>query len=395
MSEKEKFATVGAFYEKEFHEKGVLAIFAPGRLEILGNHTDHNHGHCLVAGCSLGIRGYAAKTTDHLVSVASLGYGRFAFPVTDLGQKDAEKSSSIALTRGVLAYLKNLGYAVGGFHAALSSDIFPGAGVSSSAAYELFIGEAVNLLFNEGKIARIDLAKAGQYAENVYFGKGSGLLDQCGSSFGAVQYLDFKNPDKPLVEPLIWPDWKLRIVLVNPGASHAGLSDLYSEMPLDMKKVAKTVFGKEVLGDVQPAEFFSRIHLDNPEITERQRLRAIHFFEEDARVLRAKEALLNDDRGRFLELERETSLSSTYLLKNAMIPSNYKGSPLEAVERAYPVIGEGASRVMGGGLVGSTINFVPEANFAEFMKVLQGFYGEKKVVEVAIPPVGACPVVLS
>jgi galactokinase len=358
-------------------------------LEILGNHTDHQHGHCLVAGCSLGIQGAVIPSDDELVSLTSIGYGKFVFPVGDLSMKEQEKGSSIALTRGVLSALAKTGYHVGGFRAVISSDIFPGAGVSSSAAFELFIGEVINDLYNGGQIPRLALAKAGQYAENVYFGKASGLLDQCGSSFGGIQFLDFSDFANVQVTPMPYPKWDLHLVLVNPGASHAGLSDLYSEMPNDMKHVAKTLYGKAVLEEVDKDEFYSKIFLDNPAINDRQRLRALHFMNEDERVLRCKEAFVEGNIPLFLEMERSTELSQMALLHNVMIPGQYHGSPLEAVCRASSVLKKGAARVMGGGLVGTTLNFVPEEEFSAFMAKMVGFYGEGKVVEVSIPELGA------
>lgn len=387
----ESFVKAEKLYLSSFHEKSALRLFSPGRLEILGNHTDHQRGHCLVAGCSLGIHAVIKKAEDGLVCIASEGYPRFCFPENDLSMKESEKFSSISLVRGVMGSLKKMGYRVGAFRAALNSDIFSGAGVSSSAAYELFVGEAMNALYNEGKIPRIDLAKAGQIAENQYFGKASGLLDQCGSSFGAVQYLDFKDAANPSVSPLLFPlDWNLSIYLVNPGGSHAGLSDLYSEMPLDMKRVAKEMFGKEVLSEVPEKLFYSKIYsADHQEIPLRAKQRALHFFGEERRVDLAKESFYNGNRALFLALEKATELSQESLLHNVMVPSHYEGSPLEAVNRAKESLHEGASRVMGGGLVGTTINFVPITEKEAFLKSMRAYYGDKKVVEVSIPVRGA------
>jgi galactokinase len=288
-----------------------------------------------------------------------------------------------------LAALKEKGYQIGGFRAAINSDIFAGAGVSSSAAYELFIGEVINDLYNGGRIPRLELAKAGQYAENVYFGKASGLLDQCGSSFGGIQFLDFSDFKAVKVEAMPYPKWKVHILLVNPGASHAGLSDLYSEMPNDMKHVAKVLFGKEVLEEVPMKEFYAKIFSANPELNERQRLRALHFFSEDARTIRCKEAFTKGNFDLVFEMERETQLSQMALLHNVMVPGHYEGSPLEAVNRANEVLREGSARVMGGGLVGTTLNFVPESEYAAFMATMSAYYGADKIVEVSIPEKGA------
>lgn len=389
MKDEEAFRRADVLFKESFQKDPEQHFISYGRLEILGNHTDHQHGHCLVAGCSLGIKGAVRKSADGLVSVASEGYGRFAFPAKDLGVKENEKFHSIALARGVLAGLVKQGYKVGGFQAAINSDIFAGAGVSSSAAYELFVAEVENVLYNGGAIDRLSLAKIGQYSENVFFGKASGLLDQCGSSFGGVQFLDFSDFQNVKVSSLPFPHWDLHIVLVNPGASHAGLSDLYSEMPNDMKFVARTLFGKEVLEEVSPREFYSKIFLPNPAIKERQKLRALHFFEEDSRVLRGKIAFAEGNEMAFLELERATELSQMALLHNVMVPEQYQGSPLEAVNRANETLVRGSARVMGGGLVGSIICFVPSEEYPSFLSSMRGYYGEEAVVEVEIPFQGA------
>lgn len=388
MSGRKDFVSIIAGFNKEFGGQPAGCLFSPGRLEILGNHTDHNHGSCLVAGCSLGIR--AAYDKGERVTIVSEGYGKIEFSLSDLSPKESEKGSTIALSKGVLRGLADKGYRIGGFKAFLCSDIFPGAGVSSSAAYELFVAEVINLLYNDGKIPCLEKAKVGQFAENVYFGKASGLLDQCGSSFGGVQYLDFHNPDDFRVTPMAFPKWLPHIVLVNPGSSHAGLSDLYSDMPRDMWLVAEKVFQKKYLGEVEdPAKALLLLSKPIKDLPERARLRAIHFFTEDARVAAAKEVFARGDLEGFLALERATEKSQEEYLQNVMIPGHYEGSPLEAVRRAEAIIPEGACRVMGGGLVGSIICFVSEKKRESFIKKMSSYYGPKAVVEVSIPPHGA------
>lgn len=382
------FLRAQELFQKEFHLQATTKIFSPGRLEILGNHTDHNHGHCLVAGCSLGIHGACASTAGRVV-ISSEGYGSLSFSVNDLAYKEEEKGTSIALAKGVLFALKEKGYKIGGFKAAINSDIFPGAGVSSSAAYELFVAECENVFYNDGRIPLIEKAKAGQIAENKYFGKASGLLDQCGSSFGGVQYLDFKDPANVGVESLPYPTWLPQIVLVNPGASHSKLSDLYSQMPNDMWLVAKEVFQTKYLADVDSQKALEVLSRPLKGIPERARLRALHFFGEDKRVQAAREAFLRKDLRGFLSLEKETEHSQETLLQNVMVPGHYEGSPLEAVNRANLFLKKGAARVMGGGLVGSIIAFVPAEELTVFLNGMEGYYGKDRVVPVTIPSVGA------
>lgn len=389
MGNEDAFRRADSLFSKTFFGQGGRHFISYGRLEILGNHTDHQHGHCLVAACSLGIKGTVKKTDDGIVSIVSEGYGSFSFSLNELAANPSEKGTSIALARGVLSGLKQRGYSIGGFQAAINSDIFAGAGVSSSAAYELFIAEVENALYNKESIARLELAKISQYAENSYFGKASGLLDQCGSSFGGIQFLDFSDFSAVKVEAMPFPHWDLSILLVNPGASHAGLSDLYSEMPKDMKEVARVLFNKDVLEEVAMKDFYAKIFVSDGLVNERARLRALHFFEEDARTLRAKEAFLEGNVPAFLEMERASELSQMALLHNVMIPGHYEGSPLEAVNRAKETLHQGAARVMGGGLVGSIICFVPKQERSAFIKSMVSYYGEKAVVEVDIPEQGA------
>lgn len=382
------FARAASAFKKEYGTEPEGFIFSPGRLEILGNHTDHNHGSCLVAGCSLGI--HAAYKKANEVRINSEGYGTSGFSLGDLAMKEEEKGSTLALTKGVLAGLKAKGYRIGGFLAALNSDIFAGAGVSSSAAYELFVAETMNVLYNDGKIPLLEKAKVGQYAENVYFGKASGLLDQCGSSFGGVQYLDFHDANDFKVLPMEYPDWLPHIVLVNPGSSHIGLNDLYSEMPKDMWLVAEKVFHKKFLGEVEDPKKALEILSEPIEgVSERARKRAIHFFTEDARVAKAKEVFSKKDLQGFLALERATEKSQEEYLQNVMVPGRYEGSPLEAVRRAEAIDPSIVARVMGGGLVGSIICFVNEKELSVFRKSMVAYYGEKAVVEVSIPRFGA------
>ncbi len=382
-----KFCKIDGIFEKEYSLKPTRHFMSYGRLEIIGNHTDHQRGHCIVATCSQGIKGAIKERKDGHIRFFSEGYGSFEMDVKHLEMKKEEMGRPISLVKGVLNGLKKFGYEIGGFDSAIISDIYKGAGVSSSAAFELYVAEVENVLYNQGRVSKIEKAKIGQYAENVYFGKASGLLDQCGSSFGGVSYLDFSDLENPLVEPLPFPKWPLKIVLVNPGSSHAGLSDLYSEMPNDMKEVAKTVFHKEVLSEVPLEEFYQKIHLAR--IDDRQRLRALHYVGEDQRVERAKKAFEDGNFDWFLELEKESQLSQMALLHNVMIRRNYQKSPLEAVERASLYLKRGSARVMGGGLAGSIICFVPEEEYGIFMEGMEKYYSKENILEVFIPEEGA------
>lgn len=369
-------------FENNFKSIPMHKFVSYGRLEVCGNHTDHNHGLCLVATCSLSIKAAVIKCDE--VHVVTKEYGSFSFSLNDLSKKDNQKSTSIALTKGVIFKLKQLGYKVGGFKAALTSNIFAGAGVSSSAAFELLIGEIINRLYNDDKIDRLTLAKVGQFAENEYFGKCSGLLDQCGSSFGGLSLLDFKDMDNVRVSNLKFPHWPIRIFLVNPGMSHQHMDDLYASIPNDMKKVAK-YFGQEFLRDVDKIDF--KQLYKTKELTHTEVDRAKHFFDENNRVLLMKKAIESEDLPSFLKIIAMMEESQEKYLKNVMVPHHYAHSPLEAVRKANEVLSSKSCRVMGGGFAGSIICYVKNNEVEKFVKHMSKYYSS--IVEVSIPDIGA------
>ncbi|HBB05115.1 MAG TPA: galactokinase [Firmicutes bacterium] len=370
-----------------FQEKPLTHFESFGRLELLGNHTDHQGGKCLVSACSLSILASVSKSQN--VEVASEGYPPFRFSIEDLSLKEKEVGTSLSLTKGCLSYLREKGYKIGGFKASLTSDIFKGAGVSSSAAYEMLILAIQNVFYNQGKIDKKTMAKGGQYSENVYFGKPSGLLDQCGSVFGGVSYVDFFDPENPRVESVSFPlEWGLSLYLVNPGGSHEGLSGLYATIPNDMKNAAGKALGKKRLADCDYLSFMEKAFLPSL-LTESERNRALHYFGEVRRVQRAFEALQEGNRDLFLEIVRETELSQESLLKNVMVSDNFSHSPFECVSRAQSLLQKGSARAMGGGFFGTVLCFVPNEEKESFLKTMRKYYGEESISEVFIPNEGA------
>ena len=225
-------------YKVYHNEDPEIVCSCGGRFEILGNHTDHNHGLCLASACNLEIVAAVRRRKDKKVVLKSLGYQENEVDLSNLDVVDGEKERSEALIRGIAYYLNNKGYKIGGFNAYTISTVFRGAGVSSSAAFELLVGHIYNVLCNEGKIPNLVLCKAGQYAENEYFGKKSGLLDQIGVGYGGIVKIDFKNIENPEVEQIKFPFKDLHFVIVNTGGDHSSLSDLYSSIPQDMYAAA-------------------------------------------------------------------------------------------------------------------------------------------------------------
>ena len=375
-----KIGETDAIFYKEYGDLKRRHYFAHGRIEILGNHTDHNHGLALVGGSSLGITCACCPNDLGLVRLASFGFRPFEIHLDALEAKEEEKGSPLSLAKGVLFALKKLGYSIGGFFATCYSDIPSGSGVSSSACFESLIAEIINDIYNGGNIPQKEMAFACQYAEVVYFGKPCGLLDQIGSVYGGVNYVDFKNVDDPIVEPLPFP-FPLKPVLILTPSSHDGLTPLYASISADMKSVAKNVFGKECLREVDPQEFQQRLATPTVGVSERAKLRATHFFDENRRVLDARRALLEQDEATFLRSVELSGESSRALLANTMVPGKYKDSPQEAVDITRRFLPDGKCRIMGGGFAGSILAFPLPKEMDGFLSSMRTIYGENNVIE--------------
>ncbi len=361
---------------KTFKNKPTHKASSYGRFEVLGNHTDHNHGLCIAATCDLSIETVLKANDDNHVRFNSIGYGFIDLDLSDLDKKDDECASTSGLIRGIARYFKEHGANIGGFDATSISHIFPGAGVSSSAAFESLIGEIFNYFYNDDKLDKLFIAKAGQYAENTDFGKSSGLLDQIGCGYGNLSFIDFKDIANPLVEKIEFPFANLQFVIVNTGGSHANLSHLYSSIPTDMWNAAKKM-GHNYLRDCESE--------DDPSLTTIERERARHFFSENRRVIRMKECLLNKDEQGFLDCINESRLSSTNNLKNMMVGSEYTNSPLEATDLAMELMdNKGACKINGGGFAGSIICVVPLDKLNHFLTEMKKKYGEHNVALVSI-----------
>ena len=370
---------VGLF--EHFHQEKAEYVFScGGRFEILGNHTDHNHGLCIASACNLEIIAAVKKVNSKEVKLKSLGFPLDEVDLSNLEVVEDEKGHSEALIRGVAAYLVNHGYKAGGFNAYTVSTVFKGAGVSSSAAFELLVGHIFNVLYNDGKIDKLTLCKAGQYAENVYFGKKSGLLDQIGVGYGGIVQIDFKDIDNPTVEQVKFPFTDLHFVIVNTGGDHSSLSDLYSSIPLDMYSAANHM-RQRFLADCTKEQLEYVKH----ELNENEYGRALHFFTENERVRKAIKALKEEDEASFLDAINGSRISSTTNLKNMMVENKYEGSPLEACDLLMKITeGRGAVKINGGGFAGSVIAVIPNNCFLKVIDKLSKKYGKENVQEIFV-----------
>ena len=341
-------------FETIYKQKPAHLFSCGGRFEILGNHTDHNHGKCIAATCDLQIVASVSKSDNDVVSFQSAGYPSSVVDLSELNNKQSEVGSSNALIRGVASYLVTNGYKVGGFNAYGDSSIFPGAGVSSSAAFELLIGRIFSYLYNDDKIPKLVLCKAGQYAENTFFGKASGLLDQIGVGYGNIVSIDFENINEPKIENIEFPFDDLKFVIINTGGSHADLSHLYSAIPNDMYSAAKK-------GGVNYLRETTLEKLNKCKLSENEYLKAKHFYGENERVDEAIKAIKSKDLQSFLEMINESRISSTNNLKNMSVDDQYEGSPLEACDYFNKITnGQGAIKINGGGFAGSVIAAIPK-----------------------------------
>jgi galactokinase len=348
---------------------------APGRVEIGGNHTDHQCGPVLTAAINLETKGVAALNGTDNVHIMSEGFDDVEVDLNDLDMHEEEKDTAAALVRGIAAWFRNKGHVISGFDAKTSTNIPIGKGLSSSAAFEILIGRIIAGLFGID-VSPLDLALAGRFAENTYFGKPSGLMDQAASSFGGCMMIDFRDPGNPVVTPVRADLTGYSMCLVAADDSHADMTADYAAIYDEMVSVAKH-FGKNVLMEVSPDAFYASVG-DLRYLGDRPILRAIHFFEESRRVGEQCEALMKGDTLAFLRLVSESGRSSFTCLQNIYSSGNVNKQGLSlALALAGQTLGdEGAYRVHGGGFAGTIMAFVPDHLKDSFTARMSAVFGE-------------------
>lgn len=378
-------------HEELFHEdeKEVMLISAPGRTEIGGNHTDHNRGRVLAAAVNLDTLSAVSARDDLQVHVYSDGYAPLVLDLSQLDAVEAEKGTTAALIRGVAARMKALGYQIGGFNAAVTSSVASGSGLSSSAAFEVMICAILDQLYNGFTIDFVTRAKIAQYAENAYFGKPSGLLDQMASSAGGLVTVDFRNED-PEVRAMSFDfaRYGYALVVVATGGSHADLTDDYAAIPAEMKEVA-ACFNEPYLRRVRPEEFYQALPRLRGKVSDRALLRAMHFFEEDERVVRQVAALDRSDLFAFMWEIICSGRSSYMYLQNVYAHKEDQSLSL-ALALAEHLLADkdGAWRIHGGGFAGTTLNFVPAGQLSHFIETMEAAFGQRCCHVLDIRPEG-------
>ena len=361
---------------------------APGRVEIAGNHTDHQKGRVLAAAVNLDMIAAVSPKADGVVRLMSEGYPMLELSLDDLSVCPEEKGTTAALVRGVAAGMKAHGFRVGGLEATVTSNVLSGSGLSSSAAMEVLLCAMQDALYNGFRMDPVLRAEISQYAENEYFGKPCGLMDQMACSVGGIVAIDFKCRE-PKVEPMkvSFSDMGYAMVVVNSRGSHDDLTDEYASIRREMTAVAE-YFGEEVLRRVQKEQVLLAIPALREKAGDRAVLRALHFFDENARVRSQTENLRAGDREAFLRLINESGQSSWMLLQNIHVPGTSQPMAV-ALELARTMLeGCGAWRVHGGGFAGTTLNFVPEGLVDEFVRKMEQVFDTGCCFVVDVRPVG-------
>ena len=391
-SEAARYAAVLDGLEKTFGSHAEAGLYsAPGRTEIGGNHTDHQHGRVLAGSVNIDMIAAAAPNDKNQLRVQSEGYDLCVIDLNDLEARKEEENTTAALLRGECAAFTQRGAKLAGLDVYISSNVPKGSGVSSSAAFEVLIGVILNDCFMTEKVSPIAIAQIGQWAENVYFGKPCGLMDQMASSVGNIITIDFASPAKPVVEPVAVDFSKagLALCILDSGADHADLTDEYAAIPAECRAVA-AVCGGEVLRDVPFETFLAKLPECRRQCGDRAVLRAFHIYADNDRVAKQVAALRDDDFDTFLRLVNESGRSSWEYLQN-VIPAGYKEHQEVGVTIAaakHLLGGKGAVRVHGGGFAGTVQAFVPVEMLTEFKAGMEAILGEGRCHVLSIRPEG-------
>ena len=389
-------AHVARKFIETFGDARAPALYSgPGRTEIGGNHTDHQHGHVLCGSVDLDILACAAPNGSGVVRMMSEGYPALTVDLSDLTPVENEKNTSAALIRGVAEGVHKLGYELRGFDAYAVSGVISGSGLSSSAAYEVLVGNIFSHLCCGDSLDPVTIAKIGQYAENVHFGKPCGLMDQMGSAVGGAVAIDFADPSSPVVEAIGYDfaDSGHAMCIIDTRSEHADLTDDYADITREMGAVAGH-FGKKWLRDVPEADFYAALPELREKCGDRAVLRAMHFYGDDRRAVEEAEALKRGDFQAFLSLINESGRSSEAMLQNIWSVHKPQSQAVNvAISLGRRLLGgRGAIRVHGGGFAGTVQAFVPEDMVADFKNGIEGVFGQGACHILHIRPVGGCVV---
>lgn len=382
-----RFEELIGMHKSTFNTEDVEFFSSPGRIEIVGNHTDHNGGKVLCAAINFDTLASVSKRTDGIIEVKSKGYPMLKVDVEHPDFAVGEIGTSLALIKGVVDYFKRSGMKVGGFSACMTSNVPKGSGVSSSSSFELAIAEILNVFYNDSSLDPVFKAKASQYAENTFFGKPCGLMDQSAIALGGVDFIDFASFDEPIIEKAHWNFDDLDIYVIATGGDHSDLTDDYAAIPQEMKEVA-SLFGAKLLHEIPRDKWKRDKNNIVGKVSERAYLRAEHFFEENARVENALKAVKGGNEDEFLSIVNESGLSSRYKLQNTYSPASRNHNLENALDRVVKIEGVVASRVHGGGFAGTILVFAKKSETG-VDNALEIMFGTENVFKLAIRDSGA------
>lgn len=390
----DRFLAVLESFSKRFDKdetREVSLFSAPGRTEICGNHTDHNHGLVLAAGISLDAIAVASKNDENIIRIKSEGYPLDEVNCDELDVKENEKGRSQSIIRGIAARFKELGYKVGGFDATTASQVLSGSGLSSSAAFEVLVCTMLSYLYNGGKVDPVEIAKISQYSENVYFGKPCGLLDQLACSVGGFVSIDFEDTNKPVINKIDFDFAKSghSLCIVDTKGSHSDLTDDYAAVRSEMESVAG-FFGKKVLRECTKKQVIEKAGEIKEKLNERAVIRALHYYGENERVVSQADALSKGDFEKFKSLIIESGRSSYMYNQNVYTCKKPTKQPLSLALCISEQLlsGKGAWRVHGGGFAGTIQAFVPDELVGEYTGVMKSVFGDDSCYVLSVRPYG-------
>jgi len=395
--QEKRYNTLIGKFNEVYGKKDYMLFSSPGRTEIGGNHTDHNYGRVLAGAVNMDNIAVVAKNNSNSVSILSSGYEKFEVDLSNLTPDKAENFTSASIVRGISARMKELGFIIGGFDCCIDSGVPVGSGLSSSASFEVLIGAIISHLFNEGKLEPVQNAIIGQYAENVFFGKPCGLMDQTACAVGGLVTIDFKDPSNPVVKKVNFDfvATGFSLVITDTGGNHADLNDEYASLPIDMKAVAAEL-GAKVLREVSLDQVLEIAPEIREKVGDRAILRAIHFQNDNQRVVEQVAALEKNDFKAFLGMVTDSGFSS-YMYNQNIYPVNNvreQGVSLALALSDLVLKGEGAWRVHGGGFAGTIQAFVPANLLDKYITTLEHLFGEGACHNLFIRQKGADRIIL-
>ena len=389
---KQRYSAAVDSFISIFGEADEIRLFsAPGRTEVGGNHTDHQHGSVLAGSVNLDVIAIVAPNNEGKIRIKSEGYPMDTVEVDDFKAYSNENGKAISLIRGICSKFADMGCSIGGFNAYTTSNVLKGSGLSSSAAFEVLVANIINSMFNDSKTEAIEIAKIGQFAERDYFGKPCGLLDQMASSLGGFTYADFNDPQMPVTESIELDVKSLGYTLcvVDTGGNHANLTNDYADITLECKAVSNAL-GVDYLRDADSDEFNNNMAAIRKKCGDRAVLRAFHFFNEQERVLKQRKALKEKSFEEFLSLVNESGQSSYDYLQNLYSTSavNEQGLSLAIALTKKFLNGKGACRVHGGGFAGTIQCYIPNNMLDDYKTMIEKVFGESSCCILNIRPVG-------